>query len=74
MKNNIKKKIPFSHYSFLCVSLQTELQGPPRPLRRRAPPAKMPRPVEAHLKPVGMLKAGGGGGTGGEGQASEGEV
>lgn len=54
----------------VCVSIQTALQGHPQPPRPRAPPAKMPRRVEARLKPVGMLKAGGA--PGGEGQASEG--
>lgn len=53
-----------------CVLLQKEgIQGPPQPLRQRAPPAKMPREAEAHPKPGrtpkggrGVKRWGGGGG------------
>ncbi len=39
----------FFAYCLPCF-LQRETRGPPQPLRQRAPPAKMPREVEAHPK------------------------
>lgn len=41
----------FFLHIFVCVFLQKGTRGPPQPLRQRAPPAKMPREVEAHPKP-----------------------
>lgn len=47
----------FCIYRFPMFFLQGETLGPPQPLRQRAPPAKMPREVEARPKPSRRVKA-----------------
>lgn len=50
----------FSLISNVCAFLQKGPPGPPQPQRQRAPPAMMPREVEAHPKlNHGMTSEGG---------------